>query len=116
MISNVVERIAAEVSLVLSVIVLIFWVAYSLIITQQIKQGTARKDWKISMVFYAGIMLLVLATVLMGASMLYDTAEGEQLSAILNSISMIIFIYGFYLRMQSVLPADGILQPKKKKR
>ncbi len=116
MIPDVVERIAAEVSLVLSVIVLIFWGAYSLIISQQLKQGTARKDWKISMVFYGGIMLLVSSTILMGASMLYNTREGEQLSTILNSISMLIFIYGFYLRMQSVLPEDGILQPHKKKR
>ncbi len=115
MLPAVVERIAAEVSLVLSVIVLIFWAAYSLIIGQQLKQGTARKDWKISMVFYAGIMLLVLSTILMGASLLYNTREGVQLSTVLNSISMLIFIYGFYLRMKSVLPADGILLPKRKR-
>ncbi len=87
--------------LALSVLVLIFWIFYTIILVKQVKHSTARKDWKISMVFYFGIVLLVLADIIFAISQLYNYGFGNELFNAVEVISLVIFIVGFYLRMES---------------
>lgn len=101
------DVLAQEGVLVLSAIVLVFWVFYSLIIYRQLGSGTARKDWWISMVFYAGIALLVLANMLIAASELSGTVFGKDVSAVVEMVSMAVFIYGFYIRMKTAITPDA---------
>ena len=111
------QLLAHEVALVLSAIVLVFWLSYSVMLYHQAKRGLARKDWPISMVFYFGIGLLVFANLVLSASVIYNTAFGEDLYLVINMISMLIFVYGFYLRMKSsVAPDEDKSIPKRKGR
>ncbi|MFH1057019.1 MAG: hypothetical protein V1717_04485 [Candidatus Micrarchaeota archaeon] len=97
------EILAQEITLVLSAIVLVFWVSYSLVIYNQMKSGTVRRDWWLSMVFYVGIAMLVLGNLLLAYSKLNGTEFGEQVSLAVNLLSMLIFIFAFYLRMEHAL-------------
>jgi len=100
---GITETLVHEASLVLSAIVLVFWVSYSVILFHQHKRGVVRKDWLMSMVFYIGIGLLVLGNLLLAFSKLYNTAFGERVSVALNMISMLVFIFAFYVRMKHSL-------------
>ncbi|MEM4254889.1 MAG: hypothetical protein QXR53_00980 [Candidatus Norongarragalinales archaeon] len=108
------DALIQEVSLVLSAVVLVFWVSYSLMLYHQLKRGTVRKDWWLSMVFYIGIGLLVLANLLLAFSQLYHTPIGERVSIAVNMVSMVVFIFAFYLRMKSSL--ENHYSPSSKKR
>ncbi|GEM_PF-4801213 len=109
------DALIQEVSLVLSAVVLVFWVSYSLMLYHQSKHGTVRKDWWLSMVFYAGIGLLVFANLILAFSQLYHTPYGERVSVAVNMISMVVFIFAFYLRMKSSLENSFPSQGKKRK-
>ena len=111
-----IEILAQELTLVLSAMVLVFWVAYSLMLYNQRQTGTVRHDWWISMVFYVGIALLVLGNLLLAFSQLYHAPEGQFISIILNVISMLVFVGAFYLRMQHALHPHNVLGEKPKPR
>ena len=100
---NGIEIIAWEITLVLSAIVLVFWVAYTLMLYHQRESGKVRHDWWISMVFYVGIVLLVLGNLLLAYSQLYTAPLGTTISLVLNVVSMLIFVFAFYLRMEHAL-------------
>lgn len=88
--------------LVLSFLVLVFWIFYSIILLRQVQKGNARKDWKISMVFYIGIVLLVLADIVFAASQLYSVYWGQNVFEIVELVSLMVFVIAFYLRMENV--------------
>lgn len=92
-----------EVSLVLSAIVLVFWISYSVILLHQHKRGVVRKDWWLSMIFYIGIGLLVLGNLLLAFSHLFNTDLGRQISIVLSMLSMLVFIFAFRMRMKTTL-------------
>ena len=106
------EILAYEITLVLSAMVLVFWVAYCLMLYSQLKHGTVRKDWWISMVFYVGIGLLVLGNLVLALSKIYATQSGEDASILINLISMLLFLVAFYLRMQHALRVQSFSEPK----
>ena len=106
------ETLAYEITLVLSALVFIFWVSYCLMLYSQLKHGTVRKDWWISMVFYVGIGLLVLGNLVLALSKIYATQSGEDASVLINLISMLIFLFAFYLRMQHALRVQKLVEPK----
>ncbi len=112
---GVTETLVHEASLVLSAIVLVFWVSYSLILFHQHKRGVVRKDWLMSMVFYIGIGLLVLGNLLLAFSKLYNTAFGERVSTALNMVSMLVFILAFYVRINHSLENSLNNHGKKRK-
>ncbi len=97
------DALAQEAILVLSTIVLLFWIFYTVILYKQLKAGTVRKDWRISTVFYAGIALLVFSNTVLAMSKLYHTPLGEHVSTVVTMLSMLTFIYGFYLRMKTAV-------------
>jgi hypothetical protein len=103
---DLVGVLSQEGVLVLSAIVLVFWIFYSLIIYRQLQSGTARKDWWISMLFYVGIAMLVLANMLLAASALSGTELGTEISAVVEMVSMAVFIYGFYIRMKTAITPE----------
>lgn len=81
----------------------------------QMKRGSVRKDWWLSMIFYAGIGMLVLANIFLVISELYKTSLGESLSRIFMMFSMLVFVYGFRLRMKNTLKVEDVLDGKLKK-
>lgn len=105
---DAVDALIQEINLVLSAVVLVFWLSYSLMLYHQHKRGVVRKDWWMSMVFYVGIGLLVLGNLLLAFSQLYHTEFGARASITLNMISMLVFILAFYLRMKTSL--EGMQQ------
>ncbi len=106
------DILAHEVTLVLSAVVLVFWLSYSLMLWNQLKRGVARKDWWMSMVFYLGIGMLVLGNLILASSKLYDSPFGERVSIGINMLSMLVFIGAFYFRMKHVLKNDSSVKPK----
>ena len=115
------EIIAWDLTLMLSAIVLVFWVAYTIMLYSQKKTGKVRHDWWISMVFYVGIVLLVLGNLFLAFGQRYHSEEGQAVSIILNVVSMLIFVFAFYLRMEHALHSRDMLQtmelskPKRRK-
>ena len=100
---GITETLVYQASLVLSAIVLVFWVSYSLILFHQHKHGVVRKDWWLSMIFYVGIGLLVLGNLLLAFSHLFNTDLGRQISIVLSMLSMLVFIFAFRMRMKTAL-------------
>ena len=109
---SAIEVLAHEITLVLSAIVLVFWVFYTIMLYHQLKGGTVRKDWWLSMIFYLGIGLLVLGNLLLSLSHLYETQAGQNISLIINMISMFVFIIAFYLRMKYTIQVQDFADEK----
>lgn len=110
------EIIVSEISLVLGAIVLVFWFSYSYMLYHQRKAGTVRKDWWLSMIFYVGIGMLVLANMFLVATPLYETPYGHTLSLIFQMVAMLVFVYGFYQRMQHTLVLEELMEDRSKKK
>lgn len=82
----------------------------------QRKAGTVRKDWWLSMIFYVGIGMLVLANMFLVATPLYETPYGHTLSLIFQMVAMLVFVYGFYQRMQHTLVLEELMEDRSKKK
>ena len=99
------------VSLVASVLVVLYIVGYSLMLYYQQQRGKIRSDWQISAVFYVGIGILAFGYILA----LTDVAEKIFNTAYL--LALILFAYGFEKRAGTAAQAAINLtkgKPKKK--
>ncbi|MFH0713963.1 MAG: hypothetical protein V1722_05315 [Candidatus Micrarchaeota archaeon] len=103
----------AAVSLVASILVLLYVVGYSVISYYQHKRGQLRSDWKISAIFYAGITLMALAYIFAVVDFCFGTMCMNNFFNIAYLIAILLFVYGLELRTGAI---KKIVPEKKRKR
>jgi hypothetical protein len=90
-------QLASIFSLVASVLVGGYAVVYSWILWDEAKHGKARKDWNVSVLFYAGIVLAILGNVLNAIDDLYPCGA-RYLSPFAYLAGLVLFFLGFRKR------------------
>jgi hypothetical protein len=88
--------------IVTSIIVLIYAVFYITVLYQQVKSGQERRNWKVSLLFYLGIVFFVLSEALIALSSLYPGIPAQSIGVLLKFAAMITFVFAFYFRMKGV--------------
>ncbi len=80
------------VSLVASLLVVLYLIGYSFMLFHSYKNGTIRPDWSISLIFYVGIGLLALGYIVAFTQLVENVFNAAYL------IALILFAYGFEKR------------------
>ncbi len=86
------------VSLVASVLVVLYIVGYGVMLYHQQRRGEIRPDWHISSIFYLGIGILALGYIL---AITHTAIGGLSFEGMFNAaylLSLVLFAYGFELR------------------
>lgn len=103
------------VSLVASVLVVFYILGYSLMLFYQLKIKQVRPDWKISAIFYAGILVLAIGYILAITHFCFGTVCSDNLFNGAYLISLILFVYGFELRAGTAQQFVANIKTKRKK-
>ncbi|MEM0475590.1 MAG: hypothetical protein QW343_02230 [Candidatus Norongarragalinales archaeon] len=90
-------QIVSILTLVASILVGGYALVYSWILWDEAKQGKARKDWRISLFFYAGVFLIVSANFLVALDDLHAFG-GRYASPFLVFAALLCFFKGFSKR------------------
>ena len=103
-------------SVLVSILVLFYVVGYLAMAYVQYKQGTLRPDWKISIVFYAGIILLTLGYLFNLIHTCFGTVCINELFDEFYLVSLVLFAWGFELRAGYAAKLACEVQGGKKKK
>jgi hypothetical protein len=83
--------------LVTSAVVLVYLVSYTTVLLWQVRRKEARPDWRISLVFYGGILVLAVGNLIGHAAELWH-ASNYGLASALYLVATVFFIVGFHQR------------------
>ncbi|MDP3742264.1 MAG: hypothetical protein Q8R15_03050 [Candidatus Micrarchaeota archaeon] len=100
-------------TIVVSVLVLLYALGYSVMLFVQKNQGKTRWDWAISMIFYVGIILITVSHLLFFVlDIVGDFPAGVYL------LALILFVWGFEKRAgaSEKITKEMLTPPKAKKR
>ncbi len=115
MASLISNDIVGLVSLVASVLVVFYILGYSLMLFYQLKTKQVRSDWKISVIFYAGILVLAIGYILAISNFCFGTVCSDNVFNSAYLVSLILFVYGFELRAGTAQQFVTGLKTKHKK-
>ena len=101
----------AAISLVASILVLLYVAVYGLMLYHKSKTGKLRPDWHISAIFYVGIVVMALAYIFTVTRLCLGTVCTDNFFSIAYLISIIIFVYGFEKRAGTERLVDGQKKP-----
>ncbi len=101
------------VTLVVSILVLLYALWYCVMLYVQKKEGKARWDWGISLIFYIGIVLITASHLL---SLVFDVT-GDLPDAV-YLLALLLFVWGFEKRAgaSEKITKEMLTPPKAKKR
>lgn len=109
--------IVAVLTLIASILVLLYSLWYFFMLYLQHKHDTIRPDWKISSLFYVGIILITLAHIFTTTHACLASLCFEEYFNPLYLIALILFVYGFEKRAGTAQQITSQLQkPAKQKK
>ncbi|MFH1107062.1 MAG: hypothetical protein V1787_04145 [Candidatus Micrarchaeota archaeon] len=85
-------------TLVLSILVLLYLANYALLLLSQKRTGKVRWDWNVSMIFYAGIGLVALSYLFRRLILCSGLLCPESWTDLMIFLSMLLFLWGFKKR------------------
>jgi len=88
-----------------SAVVLVYLMAYAAILYWQIRRKQVRPDWRISVLFYAGILFVALANLATSAADLWNV-ETREAGLAFGLLALVFFVLGFRARARTAQPVE----------
>ncbi|MFH1247072.1 MAG: hypothetical protein V1644_01705 [Candidatus Micrarchaeota archaeon] len=113
MVSLISNDIFTSLSVIASVLVLLYVIGYVLMSWMQAKKGDLRPDWSISLVFYIGIAVLALGYLAQVSEFCIGSLCFNSAFEIAYLVSIVLFVYGFEKRSGAAVKVSAKLANSK---
>ena len=108
------ELIIPVLTVVASLILLVYLGFFTLALQNHIKTEDQRKRWRVSIIFYLGIAVFVIANILVALTRVSPSNLLTDISLLLNLVALVIFYQAIHERMESIAQGNYYIHIDKK--
>lgn len=109
------ELIIPVLTVIASLIILVYLGFFTLALQNHIKTEDQKKRWSVSIIFYAGVAVFVITNILVAITRIAPSNLLTDASLLLNLVALVIFYHGIHERMKSVVKGNYYIHFQEKK-
>lgn len=109
------ELIVPVLTVIASLILLVYLGFFTLALQTHIKTEDQKKRWRVSIIFYVGVAVFVITNILVAITRVNPSNLLTDISLLLNLIAVVIFYHAIHERMESVAKGNYYIHFQEKK-